>query len=33
MVYLQSFSFPDDGQEFDFILNEKRNCYTLVLSV
>ena len=28
MVYLQSFSFPDDGQEFDFILNEKRKCYT-----
>ena len=28
MVYLQSFSFPDDGQEFDFIPNEKRKCYT-----
>ena len=24
------FPFPDDGQEFDFILNEKRKCYTSI---
>lgn len=27
MLYLDSFSFPDDGSEFDFILSIKRNCY------
>nr|WP_294494169.1 AAA family ATPase [uncultured Anaerosporobacter sp.] len=27
MLYLDSFSFPDDGIEFDFILSIKRNCY------
>lgn len=27
MLYLDSFSFPDDEQEFDFILSIKRNCY------
>lgn len=27
MLYLDSFSFPDDGREFDFILSIKRNCY------
>ena len=27
MLYLDSFSFPDDGMEFDFILSIKRNCY------
>lgn len=27
MIYLDSFSFPDDGNEFDFILSIKRNCY------
>ncbi len=27
MLYLDSFSFPDDGMEFDFILFIQRNCY------
>lgn len=27
MLYLDSFSFPEDGREFDFILSIKRNCY------
>ena len=27
MLYLDTFSFPDDGMEFDFILSIKRNCY------
>lgn len=27
MLYLDSFSFPDDGMEFDFILSIQRNCY------
>lgn len=27
MLYLDSFSFPEDGHEFDFILSIKRNCY------
>lgn len=27
MLYLDSFSFPDDGMEFDFILSIKRECY------
>ncbi len=25
--YIESFSFPDDGREFDFLLNIKRKCY------
>ena len=28
MVYLKSFEFPDDGTEFDFLLEVKRTCYT-----
>lgn len=27
MLYLESFSFPDDGQEFDYLLGIKRTCY------
>ncbi len=27
MIYLDSFSFPDDEMEFDFILSIKLNCY------
>ncbi|MGN1187352.1 MAG: AAA family ATPase [Lachnospiraceae bacterium] len=27
MVYLDNFTFPDDEQEFDFILEIKRKCY------
>ena len=27
MLYLSQFEFPDDGQEFDFILQQKRTCY------
>ena len=27
MLYLDSFSFPEDGHELDFILSIKRNCY------
>lgn len=27
MVYLHSFSFPDEGMEFDFIMKIKRTCY------
>ncbi|MDO5378867.1 MAG: AAA family ATPase [Clostridia bacterium] len=27
MIYLRSFAFPDDGQEFDYILAIKRKCY------
>ena len=27
MLYLDSFSFPDNGMEFDFILSIQRNCY------
>lgn len=27
MLYLDSFSFPNDDMEFDFILSIKRNCY------
>ena len=27
MIYLDSFSFPTDEMEFDFILSVKRNCY------
>lgn len=26
-MYLETFKFPDDGQEFDFILGIKRKCY------
>ncbi len=26
-MYLKTFSFPDDGQEFDFLLDIKRRCY------
>ena len=28
VIYLESFSFPDDGAEFDFCLSVKRKCYT-----
>ena len=28
MLYLESFTFPDDGEEFDFLLSIKRKCYT-----
>ncbi|WP_455718530.1 AAA family ATPase [Anaerosporobacter sp.] len=28
MLYLESFSFPDDEMEFDFLLSIKRQCYT-----
>lgn len=28
MIYLESFTFPDDGAEFDFCLSVKRKCYT-----
>ncbi|MCM1187700.1 MAG: AAA family ATPase [bacterium] len=27
MVYLEHFSFPDAGREFDFFLGQKRTCY------
>lgn len=27
MIYLDSFTFPDDERETDFIMNEKRTCY------
>lgn len=27
MLYIHSFAFPDDGREFDYILNIKRKCY------
>lgn len=27
MIYLRAFEFPDDGQEFDYILEIKRKCY------
>ena len=27
MVYLDNFTFPDDEQEFDFILGIQRKCY------
>lgn len=28
MLYLESFAFPDDEREFDYILDVKRKCYT-----
>lgn len=28
MIYLERFTFPDDGREFDYILEIKRKCYT-----
>ena len=28
MLYLESFEFPDDEQEFDYLLQIKRKCYT-----
>ena len=28
MLYLESFEFPDDEQEFDYLLQIKRRCYT-----
>ena len=28
MIYLESFEFPDDEQEFDYLLQIKRTCYT-----
>ena len=28
MLYLDSFTFPDDGQEFDYLLGVKRTCYS-----
>ncbi len=27
MIYLEYFQFPDDGTEFDFLMQEKRTCY------
>ena len=27
MLFLESFAFPDDGQEFDYLLQIKRRCY------
>jgi len=27
MLYLSRFTFPDDGEEFDFLLTIKRKCY------
>lgn len=27
MIYLSAFTFPSEGIEYDFILNEKRTCY------
>ena len=27
MLYLSQFEFPDESQEFDFILQQKRTCY------
>lgn len=27
MVYLSVFTFPNDGMEFDFLMEEKRTCY------
>ena len=28
MIYLERFTFPDDGREFDYILGVKLKCYT-----
>lgn len=28
MIYLETFTFPDDGREFDYCLGVKRKCYT-----
>ena len=28
MLYLESFTFPDDDREFDYLLGVKRKCYT-----
>lgn len=27
MLYLSRFTFPDDGEEFDFLLSIRRKCY------
>lgn len=27
MIYLEHFEFPDGGEEFDFLIEEKRTCY------
>lgn len=27
MIYLNTFIFPDENIEFDFIIDEKRTCY------
>lgn len=28
MLYLKSFTFPTDGEEFDVIINVKEKCYS-----